>query len=101
LQVRPEPPGVNSGSASLTPQAEAQPSVLPRGLPRFAEVEAHRQKTTRGHGSGDGKLFGIIPEQVSLSLVSDPAFTPIHRSRVLWSALVRAFEPRGPPRTMG
>ena len=95
FQVRPEPPGVSHGAASLASEARsAQPSVLPRGLPRIAALETHRQKAIRGH---DGKSFGIIPEEAPLPLVTHQGFTPILRSDVLWSALVRAFEPRGPP----
>ena len=95
FQVRPEPLSVSPRAASLTPEARpAQPSVLPRGLPRVVASETHRQKAMRGH---DGTSFGIIPEEVPLLLVIHQGFTPILRSDALWSASVRAFEPRGPP----
>ena len=96
FQVRAEPLSVSHGAASLTPEARpAQPSVLPRGLPRVVASETHRQKAIRGH---DGKSFGIIPEEVPLPLVTHHASTPILRSHLLGSAPLRAFEPRGPPR---
>ena len=95
FQVRHEPLSVSHGVASLTPEAQpAQPSVLPRGLPRVVASETHRQKAIRGH---DGTTFGIIPEEVPLPLVVHQGFRPILRRDVLWSASVRAFEPRGPP----
>jgi len=95
FQVRPEPLSVSHGAASVTPEAQpAQPSVLPRGLPRVVASETHRQKAIRGH---DGTSFGTIPEEVPLPLVIHRGLTPILRSDVLWSASVRAFEPRGPP----
>lgn len=95
FQVRPEPAGVSHGAGSLTAEARfARPSVLPRGAPRVVAIETDRQKPIRGH---DGKRSGIIPQDPSLPLVIHGACTPILRSHVLWSALVRAFEPRGPP----
>jgi hypothetical protein len=95
FQVRPEPPSVSHGAASLTPKAQpAQPSVLPRGLPSVVASETDRQKATRGHA---GTTFGIIPEEVPLRVFIHQGFTPILRSDALWSASVRAFEPRGPP----
>jgi hypothetical protein len=94
-QVRPEPVSVRHGAASITPEAQpAQPTLLPRGTPRVVASETHRQKAIRGH---DGTSFGIIPEEVPLPLVVHQGFRPILRSDVLWSASVRAFEPRGPP----
>ena len=93
--VRPEPPSVSHGAAGLTPKAPpAQPSVLPRSLPSVVASETHRQKATRGH---DRTTFGIIPEDVPLRVSIHQGFTPILRSDALWSASVRAFEPRGPP----
>jgi hypothetical protein len=95
FQVRPEPLSVSHRAATHTPEAQAaQPSVLPRGLPRVVASETHRQKAMRGH---DGTSFGIIPEEVLLLLVIHQGFTPILRSNVLLSVLVRAFQPRGPP----
>jgi hypothetical protein len=96
FQVPLESPSVGHGAAGLTPEARpAQPSVLPRGLPRVVESETHRQKASRGH---DGNSFGFIPEEVPLPLITQSAFTPNLRGHVLGSAPVRAFEPRGPPR---
>jgi hypothetical protein len=95
LKVAPEPSGVGHGTASLAREARPpQPAVLPRDLPRILASETHRQKLIRGHV---GKSFGMIPEGAPLPLVAHRAFAPILRSGVLWSALVRAFEPRGPP----
>ena len=95
FQVHTEPPGVSHGAASLTAEARfPQPTVVSRGLPRIAALDTHRQKAIRGHG---GKSFGIVPEQVLLPPVTHQGVTPILRSDLLWSALVRAFEPRGPP----
>jgi hypothetical protein len=94
LQVRPEPLSVHHGAASLTPEAPAaQRSVLPRGLPRVLASETDRQKLIPGQG---GKSFGIIPEELVL-VVTRRRSTPIPHSDVLWSVLVGAFEPRGPP----
>ena len=95
LQIPPEPSGIGQSAASRTREARpAQPSVLPSDLPRILASETHRQKLIRGHG---GKSFGMVPEGVPLPLVAQRTFAPILRSGVLWSALVRAFEPRGPP----
>lgn len=95
FEVRPEPVSVSHGPASLTPEAQpAQPSVLPRGLPRVVASETHRQKAIRGH---DGTSFGVIPEEVPLPVVVHQGFTPILRKDVLRTGSVRAFEPRGPP----
>jgi hypothetical protein len=96
-EVRSEPQGVSSGAASLVPEPRsAQPSVLPRGLPRIVALETHRQKPIRGH---DGKRFGVMPEELPLPLplAFHHALTPILRSNLLRSGPVRAFEPRGPP----
>jgi hypothetical protein len=95
FQVRPEPLCVSQGAASLTPEARtAQPSVLPRGLPRVLASETHRQKPIPGQ---DGKGFGILPEALPPPVVMRGASGPIRHSHVLWSVLVRAFEPRAPP----
>jgi hypothetical protein len=95
FQDRPESLSVSPRAASLTSEARpAQPSVLPRGLPRVVASETHRQKAMRGHA---GTTFGIIPEEVPLRVVIHQGFTPIVHSDVLWSVLVQAFEPRGPP----
>jgi hypothetical protein len=95
LQVPPEPAGVGHSAASRTREARpAQSAVLPSDLPRTVASETHRQKPIRGH---DGKSFGMVPEGVPLPLVAQRTFAPILCSGVLWSALVRAFEPRGPP----
>jgi hypothetical protein len=94
IQVRPESVGVSHGAASLAPEARAaQPSVLPRGLPRVLASETDRQKSIPGQ---DGKSFGIVPEKFLL-VAKRRASTPILRSDVLWSASFRAFEPRAPP----
>jgi hypothetical protein len=99
LQVQPEPSGPGYGDASLTPKPRlAQPSVLPRGLPRWAEGETQRQKATRTAGSGDGKPVATIAEPAPQPPVPREASAPLLPSRVPWSAPVRAFEPRGPPR---
>jgi len=95
LQVLPEPSGVGQSAASRTREARpAQPSVLPADLPRIVASATHRQEPIRGH---DGKSFGMVPEGVPLPLVAQRTFAPILCSGVLWPALVRAFEPRGPP----
>jgi hypothetical protein len=95
LQVPPEPSGVGHSAASRTREARpAQSSVLPSDLPRIVASETYCQKPIRGH---DGKSFGMVPEGVPLPLVAHGAFAPILHNDVLWSALVRAFEPRGPP----
>ena len=95
LKVAPEVSGGGHGTASLARDARStQPAALPRGLPRILASETHRQKLNRGHV---GKSFGIVAEGVPLPLVAHRAFAPILCSGVLGSALVRAFEPRGPP----
>jgi hypothetical protein len=95
FQVRPEALGVSQGAASLAPEARAaQPSVLPRGLPRILASETHRQKAIPGQ---DGKSFGIVPEGLLLPAVTRRASAPILHSDMLWSALFPAFKPRGPP----
>jgi hypothetical protein len=96
FQVHPEPLSVSHGAASLTSKAQpAQPSVLPRCLPRVVASETHRQKASRGH---DGTSFGIIPEDAPLPPVAYQGVVPVFRGDVRWSAPVRAFAPRGPPR---
>jgi hypothetical protein len=80
FQVRPERSSVSDGAAGLAPEARsAQPSVLPRGLPRVVTSETHRQKAGRGH---DGHSIGLIPEEVPLPLVTQDALTPNLRSHV-------------------
>jgi hypothetical protein len=93
--VRPEALSVSHRAASLTPEARAaQPSVLARGLAGVLTSETDRRKPIPGQ---DGKSFGIVPEQLLLPAVAPRASTPILHSDVLWSVLVRNFEPRGPP----
>ena len=95
LQGRPEPLIISHGASSLTPESRAaQHSVLPRGLPRVLASETDRQKLIPGQG---GKSFGIVPEELLLLVVTRTGSTPIPHGDVLWSVLVGAFEPRGPP----
>jgi hypothetical protein len=95
FQVHPEPVGVSHGAASVAPEARAaQASLLPRGLPRVLASETDRQKLIPGQG---GKSVGLVPEELLLLVVTRRGSTPIPHSDVLWSVLVGAFEPRGPP----
>jgi hypothetical protein len=95
LQGRAEPLSISHGAASLTPEARAaQRSVLPRGLPQVLTSETDRQKLISGQA---GKTFGIASEELLLLVVTRRGATPIPHSDALWSVLVGAFEPRGPP----
>ena len=95
LQVRPEPLGISHGAAGLASETQAaQRSVVPRGLLQVLASETDRQKLIPGQG---GKSFGIVPEELLLLVVTGRGSTPIPHSDALWSVLVGAFEPRGPP----